>query len=421
MSLINSFLGTNNGSAMGGGMEGGMGGGMRENEETLRGRRERKIKNGAKSSASLREAIHATTRRHNPAYYVCESTYHPSKLNINEMRPHTTLEASLTGEQGEMGTGAQMFFKARDDVSSFQKEACFPLRRQVEMLLLKRGGVKKFGRVESQVAVYRGGSSGYVKHCDCSEGCGGGGSSKGEKGGNKRCITVIFYLGGIAKDGTCLREWKEEYGGHLELFGGEEEESRASVVPAAGTLLFFRSDVVPHLVSAVSEGLNGLEGRGAITFWFWDVELESSAAGDELESSASQQQEWDDETASILCVKCLPRVPPLPWSLGSGSGSEATTFVNIGSKNDPELPLTLLNIFLTHTNPDKLFVGICLQNDKDMPAQLQTLLPERWLNENVRVLEVPPAHTTGPLFARSLASTLWRGEDFFLQMDSHMR
>ena len=387
MSLIDDFLGN---GGLGEDIQGGNG------PEKEGHQRVREVE-----ACFLRDAIHATTPRVDPAYFVCETTYFPPKLNMEAFT-----EAATQG-------GQQMFFKARDDVCAFRnsKESYFPLRRQIELMLLKHGGVKRFGRVETQVAVYKKGSTGYVKHCDCSEGCGGAEEeryrSEGGEGSNKRCITVIFYLGGIDNRGTCLRDWKEEYGGQLELFG-DGEESKASVVPAAGTLLFFRSDVVPHLVTGVEEDLNGLIGRGAVTFWFWDVELESSP---------SKQQDWDDETASIMCLKTLPHVPPLPAGVRA-----ATTFVNIGSRNDPELPLTILNLYLTHTNPDKLFVGICMQNDKGKPAQLRTtLLPEKWLDNNVRVIEVPPAHTTGPLFARSLASSMWRGEELFVQIDSHMR
>lgn len=39
----------------------------------------------------------------------------------------------------------------------------------------------------------------------------------------------------------------------------------------------------------------------------------------------------------------------------------------------------------------------------------------------IRQITVPAAEATGPCKARMLAQKLWGGEEFFLQIDSHMR
>ena len=43
------------------------------------------------------------------------------------------------------------------------------------------------------------------------------------------------------------------------------------------------------------------------------------------------------------------------------------------------------------------------------------------LKANTRVAAIPSDQATGPCWARGVAFSLWRGEDYFLQIDSHMR
>jgi hypothetical protein len=122
MSLIGDFLGN---------------GGLGEDDQRGNGpKKEGHQRENEVEACFLRDAIHATTPRVDPAYFVCETTYFPPKLNLEAFT-----EAATQG-------GQQMFFKARDDVCAFRnsKESYFPLRRQIELMLLKHGGVKRFGR-----------------------------------------------------------------------------------------------------------------------------------------------------------------------------------------------------------------------------------------------------------------------------------
>ncbi len=43
------------------------------------------------------------------------------------------------------------------------------------------------------------------------------------------------------------------------------------------------------------------------------------------------------------------------------------------------------------------------------------------LLRQVREVRVPAHEATGPCKARALAAQLWDGEEFFLQVDAHMR
>lgn len=45
----------------------------------------------------------------------------------------------------------------------------------------------------------------------------------------------------------------------------------------------------------------------------------------------------------------------------------------------------------------------------------------RAMHAQVRQVVVPHDEAQGPCWARWMAQQLWRGEEFFLQIDSHMR
>ena len=51
----------------------------------------------------------------------------------------------------------------------------------------------------------------------------------------------------------------------------------------------------------------------------------------------------------------------------------------------------------------------------------QTKASVEALRANVRVVAMPSAQAQGPCWARHIAGSLWRGEDYLLQIDSHMR
>ena len=43
------------------------------------------------------------------------------------------------------------------------------------------------------------------------------------------------------------------------------------------------------------------------------------------------------------------------------------------------------------------------------------------MKTHVRKIFLEHTQAKGPCYARALAQTLWEGEDYFLQIDSHMR
>jgi hypothetical protein len=93
-------------------------------------------------------------------------------------------------------------------------------------------------------------------------------------------------------------------------------------------------------------------------------------------------------------------------------------FISVASYRDKVCNSTVKSAFDNAENPAKVFVGICQQNkpeeDSDCALSFET-------NPNVRIIRIPYYEAKGPTYARYLCSTLWNGEDYFLQVDSHSK
>ena len=105
---------------------------------------------------------------------------------------------------------------------------------------------------------------------------------------------------------------------------------------------------------------------------------------------------------------------------------EDTIFVSIASFRDSDCKNTLKSLFQNATHKERVFVGTCEQNHPDKTEEMCELgTPEG------SGADIPPHHVRrmvlhdkdarGPTFARYLCTTLWQGEKYFLQLDSHMR
>lgn len=90
-------------------------------------------------------------------------------------------------------------------------------------------------------------------------------------------------------------------------------------------------------------------------------------------------------------------------------------FLQIASYRDPCLIGTVYDAIEKAAIPTRLSFGICLQiaSEDDIPRLNR--LP------NVRLLLVNCNDSPGLCWARSMSESLWDGEEFCLQVDSHMR
>lgn len=94
-------------------------------------------------------------------------------------------------------------------------------------------------------------------------------------------------------------------------------------------------------------------------------------------------------------------------------------FVQIASYRDVECQHTVKDLFEKATHPERVFVGICWQfvkGEDDICFEVPYPRPDQ-----VRVHEEDALTGKGACWARSLVQKLWRGEEFTLQIDSHMR
>ena len=99
---------------------------------------------------------------------------------------------------------------------------------------------------------------------------------------------------------------------------------------------------------------------------------------------------------------------------------DATIFVSIASYRDSDCKMTLGNVFETAENPSRVFVGVCEQNTSEGDESC-ILSNEPRNGGSVRRISLHAQDARGPTYARYLCASLWQGEDYFLQLDSHMR
>ncbi len=92
-------------------------------------------------------------------------------------------------------------------------------------------------------------------------------------------------------------------------------------------------------------------------------------------------------------------------------------FVCIASYADPELPRTLRDCIDNARHPDDLRFGICWQADPEAKVELDAFR----VDPRFRFADYTVAESQGGTWARSVAGALWEGEEFTLQIDSHMK
>lgn len=111
-----------------------------------------------------------------------------------------------------------------------------------------------------------------------------------------------------------------------------------------------------------------------------------------------------------------------------------TIYISVASYRDPECQPTVEDIFLRAEHPERLRVAIVEQRVKgeddatvpncDQPTRNCTDDPNQALclyGHLVDMFVVPAILSVGPVFARHLATRMYRGEYFAMQVDSHVR
>jgi len=103
--------------------------------------------------------------------------------------------------------------------------------------------------------------------------------------------------------------------------------------------------------------------------------------------------------------------------------NDGTIFVSIASYRDNVCIGTLESIYNNAKYPDRIFCGIVQQNKIDDESDKDCLNHSKLLNSplrgNISIIRIPHTDAKGPTWARYLASTLYDGQEYFLQIDSH--
>lgn len=105
----------------------------------------------------------------------------------------------------------------------------------------------------------------------------------------------------------------------------------------------------------------------------------------------------------------------------AGEGYEAgedTVFVSVASYRDAQCGATIKHLFEQADAPSRVFVGVCEQNDAKSAEEACVANP---MPANVRRITIPFHEAKGPTYARYLCSTLYQGETWYAQIDSHTR
>jgi hypothetical protein len=322
-----------------------------------------------------------------------------------------------------------------------------------------------------QIAKYVGdGKAGYTRHCDRGAVCLNelSNSSKMEYSNGsamERILTCVYYV---------TPDWDQELdGGALRMFSPNirddsiannvDQDSYFDVFPYADRLVVFRSDIIEHQVFPSLR-----RDRIAITVWLYGKVVHS---GPNTEAVMSSSDELDLQP-SVLYSNCLPKEtesslpPPLPVASHTTSCEDQvqykSIFVAIPSYRDVETWTTIKSLVEMSCCPERIYIGVIFQVDTASEEETKrfttavgsgvTVQSSRW-NEatNFRSIVMDYRHATGtyccchmnissfvievilisaeykyvdrsgPCYARHLAQTLHRGEDYALQIDSHMR
>ncbi len=94
-------------------------------------------------------------------------------------------------------------------------------------------------------------------------------------------------------------------------------------------------------------------------------------------------------------------------------GNYGNDLVHIASYRDPECEHTIRALFQKASRPERVSVGLFHQTMPDDHFFFHS--------DRLRAIRIDARESKGTCWARSLGYTLYRGEDYILQIDSHMR
>jgi len=92
-------------------------------------------------------------------------------------------------------------------------------------------------------------------------------------------------------------------------------------------------------------------------------------------------------------------------------------FIQIASFRDPQLSLTIKSMLENAKKPKNLVIGICNQYNKDDEFNIDEFRNDK----RFKIIDVLDVESKGVCWARNQVQQLYKGEEYTLQIDSHMR
>ena len=217
-----------------------------------------------------------------------------------------------------------------------------------------------------------------------------------EKTKQVRKITCIYYLN---------VQYQVYHGGQLRVYFKNES---IDIAPTCDKLVVFRSADVEH------EVLPTFATRMALTVWYYGKNTPYVPKEKVLGSNLPP-------VISVPADYCLPIESLPPLNLCEDKiDSESTIFVSIPSYRDSECSHTLQNLFTTAQFPHRIRVGVVVQNCSALDDDVLHHVDACW-HIYIRPLDIDYRDAQGPMYARYLAQKLYHDEEYYLQIDSHMR
>jgi [Skp1-protein]-hydroxyproline N-acetylglucosaminyltransferase len=91
---------------------------------------------------------------------------------------------------------------------------------------------------------------------------------------------------------------------------------------------------------------------------------------------------------------------------------------SVASYRDKQCPLTVADMINKATDPTRLVIVVCQQND---PSDTDCFSTHDLKGATVKKIILSDREARGPCWARYLIQQKWEGEEYFLQIDSHTR
>ena len=150
-------------------------------------------------------------------------------------------------------------------------------------------------------------------------------------------------------------------------------------------------------------------------------------------------EEYLDTTKSLLMVWDEQNKHRFPRAR-----DDRTIFVSLGTYRDPYCPMTLKSLYAQAAHPERLYIGLLQQNcfekkcrtgvlvggkvedmSTDMNCYTEFCQSPEGIRSNacntgqIRLFNVNESESLGPYMARYLGAKFYRGEQYYLQIDSH--